>query len=307
MRRTLLVLLLLVAALIALPPLFFRLFPVEPPALPAAGRRIALADGVAVNAIERGQGPPVVLVHGLPGCAYDWTPLADALGARGLHAIAYDRVGYGRSDARRDGDFTIAGNARDLLRLLESEDLRDATIVGWSYGGATAIQAAREDASRMARLVLVGSAGPTDEPPPGPPALFAVLFSGPVMNWMAAVPPVGAGLQRAMSGNAFSGQPQPDWWLPQLRANFAAPATRLTFREEGARFDPTGLDPAPIERPILVVHGDDDRLAPLAIGEWLARHAQDGRIEIVKGGSHMLPITHAEWLADRIAAFAGGR
>lgn len=299
-------LLLLLLTAVALPPLVFALLPERAPALPPPGRRVPVADGVAVNAIERGEGPTVVLVHGLPGCGYDWTPLLDALATRGLHALAYDRVGYGRSDGRPDDDFTVDANARELLALLAHEDLRDATVVGWSYGGTTAIRAAIQDPSRIGRLVLVGSAGPGVEQS-DPPAVFAVLFSAPVMAWMAAVPPVSRGVQTTLSRQAFSGQPEPDWWLPQLSANFASTQTRRSFREEEAQFSLDGLDPSPIDRPILVVHGDRDQLVPLAVGRWLHDHARDAQLTIVKGGSHMLPITHAELLADRIAAFAGDR
>ena len=115
------------------------------------------------------------------------------------------------------------------------------------------------------------------------------------------------GVQAAISEQAFSGQDQPDWWAVQLAANFAAPHTRQSWRREGALFDPEDLDPAPIPRPILVVHGQDDLLAPPAIGEWLHEHARDSRILRVEGGSHMLPITHADLLADRMAAFVRGR
>jgi 2-hydroxymuconate-semialdehyde hydrolase len=291
-------------ALVALPPLFYALFSEALPELPPPGRRIPVADGVSVNTVERGSGPPVVLAHGLPGTAYDWAPLTEALAERGLRVLAYDRVGFGHSDPRPDDDFTIEANARELLGLLESEDLRDATIAGWSYGGGTAIRAALRDPSRIGRLVLVGSSGPDE---PEPPAIFALLFSAPVMAWLRSVPPVSRGLQRAMSIQAFSEQPQPDWWLPQLRANLAAPHTSRTMREEGARFTTDGLDPAPIERPILVIHGDDDRLVPLAVAEGLHRSAQNSELLVIEGGSHMLPITHSDLLADRIAAFIAAR
>jgi pimeloyl-ACP methyl ester carboxylesterase len=295
----------LLALLVVLPPLVYTVLPEQAPALPPPGRRIALGGGASVNALERGTGPAVVLVHGSPGCAYDWAPLVEALARRGRHVVAYDRLGYGRSDPRPDADYSVDANARDLLALLAAERLRDATVVGWSYGGATAIAAARLDPARIARLVLVGSAGPQDDRS-GDPLLLALVFSRPVMAWTRAVPPVSRGLQRAMSVQAFSGQPWPDWWLAQLRANLAAPGTRQTFPAESAAFSTEGLDPAPIARPILLLHGDDDRMAPLAIGEWLQRHARDAKLVQVARGSHMLPITHTDLLADRIAAFSAG-
>lgn len=305
MRRLLLALALLLLAALVLPPLFFAALPQPAPELPPPGRRIAVGEGVSVNAVERGAGPTAVLVHGLPGCGYDWKPLVDALAERGVHALAYDRVGYGRSSPRPDDDLTVAANARELVALLENEDLHDATVVGWSYGGGTAIEAAGLDPSRMGRLVLVGSAGPREDAP-GEPAVQRVLFSAPVMTWMEAVPPVGAALRATMSEEAFSGQPEPAWWLPQLAANFAMPHTRRSFREESARFVWEG-DPSSIELPVLVVHGDADRLVPLAVGRTLARLAPHGELVVVPGGSHMLPITHPDLLAERIAAFAGAR
>jgi pimeloyl-ACP methyl ester carboxylesterase len=258
-----------------------------------------------VNAVERGAGPAVVLVHGLPGTAYDWEPLTAALASRGRRVLAYDRVGFGYSDPRPGDDFTMEGNGRELVGLLESEGLRDATVVGWSYGGGTAMHAALQDPSRIGRLVLVGSAGPLDTPPPGGP-LDAVVFSRPVLGWLRAVPPAGAAVRRAFSIEAFSGQPMPDWWLPQLGASLAAPHALDTLAEENGRFRWDGPDPAPIDRPVLIVHGDDDRLVPLAVGEALHARARRSELFVVPGGSHMLPSTHAALVADRIVAFSTG-
>jgi pimeloyl-ACP methyl ester carboxylesterase len=244
----------------------------------------------------------VVLVHGLPGTAYDWAPLSAELVARNRRVLAYDRLGYGHSDPRPDDSFSVEANARDLIGLLENADLRDATVVGWSYGGPVAIRAAVLDGSRIGRLVLVGSGGPSDDPQE-PPAIYRLLFSRPVLAWIKRVPPLARGLRSALSRQAFSEGPQPDWWLTHLNANLDQAETLRTWREEGAHERPDELDPAAAGRPILIVHGDDDRLAPVAIGEWLHRHAPGSRLEVVEGGSHMLPITHAAFLADQIAAF----
>ena len=86
-------------------------------------------------------------------------------------------------------------------------------------------------------------------------------------------------------------------------ANLAAPHTRHSWRREEALFDVQDLDPGPIPVPVLVIHGQDDRLAPPAIGEWILAHTRDSRILRVEGGSHMLPITHPDLLADRIERF----
>jgi len=310
MRRILFVLVLLLAAAIALPPLWFRAFPSTAPLLAPPETFVALASGPRMHTIVRGEGPPVVLVHGLPGQASEWRATTELLAAHGRRVIAIDRLGYGHSDPRDGDEFTLEANARELRELLDALDLTDVTVVGWSYGGGTAITAAHQQAAspeptpRIARIVLVGSAGPAGERE-GPPAFVRVLFSGPVLRWVRSVPPLALEVQRAMSANAYSEQAQPDWWLPGLAANLAQAKTQLAFMNEGARMPESAMpDTTGLELPILVIHGDDDRLVPIEVGRTLARN--NGRAELVEvaGGSHMLPVTHAALLADRIASFS---
>jgi pimeloyl-ACP methyl ester carboxylesterase len=310
MRRVLILLVLLLAAAIALPPLWFRVFPAKPPPLPAPETFVALASGPRMHALVRGAGPPVVLVHGLPGQASEWQPTTDLLAAHGRRVLAIDRLGYGHSDARDGDDFTLAANARELRLLLEALDLTEVTVVGWSYGGGVALTAARQQqdaggagTARIARLVLVGSLGPRPERRE-PPAFLAPLLVG-ALRWVRAVPPAALALQRAVSRAAFSEQEMPDWWLPGVAANLAQAKTRLALLGEGAQMSgQTAPDSSGLDLPILVIHGDDDRLASVEMGRALARNNPRAELLEVAGGSHMLPITHATLLADRIAAFS---
>lgn len=304
MRRVLLALLALIAAAIALPPLWFKLFPAQLPALEAPERLVALASGARMHVIERGAGPTLVLVHGLPGQASEWRVTTELLAAHGRRVLAIDRIGYGHSDARADDDFTLDANARELRELLEALDLRDVTLVGWSYGGATALVLAHQDAARIGRLVLVGSAGPGIEKR-GPPSGIAGRVASAVLSWVHAVPPAGLAVQRLISAQAYSDQPQPDWWQSSLAANMVQAKTFRAFGREGARMlEQPPPDSAGIALPILVIHGDQDRLAPIEIGRTLARNNPRAELVEVAGGSHMLPITHAALLADRIASFS---
>jgi 2-hydroxymuconate-semialdehyde hydrolase len=307
MRRALLVLAAALAAAVALPPLWFALFPPARPELPPAGRRVEVAPGIGVNLIEEGAGPPVVLVHGHPGSAYDWQALMRELAARGRHVIAYDRLGYGRSDARASGAYTVDANADELLALLAAENLRGVVLVGWSYGGGVAIAAARRDPSRIDRLVLVGSVGPGIEGRSGLPPLADAFLRHVGLPWLGSVPPLFQRLSADFLAGAFAPEPVPPTALAQMDANFARPHTLTSFRSEAADLDGTAdLDPGPIARPILVVQGGGDLLVPRAIGEELHRRAKGSELWIVPGGSHALPVTHPRELAERIAAFGGG-
>lgn len=305
MGRLLRFLMMLALAALALPPLFFGLFPPAAPELPPGGRRVEVAPGVEVNLIEAGSGPPVVLVHGHPGSAYDWGSVMDALAELGHHALAYDRVGYGRSDPRPVPSLVDA-NADELLALLEAEDLHDVTLVGWSYGGGTSIAAAKKDASRLARVVLVGSVGPGVEERPSPPAWLMELIVGPVLSWISAVPPVAEGLRESLTARAFEPERVTPGYRALLDANFSAPHTLETFRNEGRDLDGRAdIDPSELRLPILVIHGDGDRLVPASVGETLHGLASESELWMVPGGGHMLPFTRAEPLAERISGFAG--
>ena len=308
LRRLLLGLLLLVTAVIALPPLWFAIFPSPAPELPPAGRSVEIAPGVHVNVLDEGSGPPVVLIHGHPATAYDWDPMLHELAVRGRRAIAYDRVGYGRSDGRTDGNYTVAANADELLALLEALNLEHVELVGWSYGGGTAIAAARKDPSRIDRLVLIGSVGPGIEQREAPPAWAQAILQGPALSWMARVPPLGRRVQAMMTGVAFSPEGITPGYLDQLAANFSAPHTLQTFRSEGGDLGGAApIDPAPVSLPILVIHGEGDHLVPVAVGRTLAARAPHAQLWLVPNAGHMLPLTRTGQLADRIAAFGDGR
>ena len=306
MRKLLLYFAALLLLAIAVPPLWFRLFPPQTPTLPEPGTLIELAPGVRANVLDEGGGPTAVLVHGLPGSAYDWRHLSSALTQRGLRVIAYDRLGYGHSDVRPGESHTVRDNARDLLELLAALDLRDATVVGWSYGGVTAMRAAMDDDDRIARLVLVGTGGPSsdDDVPPTPPLAMRVLYSTPVLRWRSAVPPMTRSLQAALSDVAFSGGPQPEWWLPSLNANFARWETTMTYKNEMfAPIDDDGFDLDGVRVPVLLIHATDDRLAPVDIARYLASKLPNAQYDELAGASHMLPITHPDHVADQVVSF----
>jgi peroxiredoxin len=302
MKKAIAVLLILLLAAIVLPPAYFSVVGESGAAeLPAPGRMVRLPGGAELNVLESGQGPAVVLVHGLPGCAYDWTPLPERLAAGGRRVIVYDRVGYGYSSPRgSESPFTYDQNATELLELLEALDVSDATLVGWSYGGGVVIRAGLRGSERIGRLVLLGSVGPALEiHEPGP--VQRILFSRPVLAWVSMVPPLSRAVARSASFEVFSDQPMPDWWVPQLRANLARPGTTKSWREEGEGPLVEGIDPGPLDLPVLVINGDDDRSVPMDVAEDLYRRAQpDAKLLRVEGGSHMLPITHPDLLARHI-------
>jgi pimeloyl-ACP methyl ester carboxylesterase len=108
--------------------------------------------GGALNFEVRGEGPPVLLIHGTGGTHTTWSDSFDRL-AEQHRTIAYDRRGYGRSNRSRTVDYGV--HARDAAALLDHLDARPATVVGHSSGGVVALGLALAEPSAVESLVLL--------------------------------------------------------------------------------------------------------------------------------------------------------
>lgn len=105
-----------------------------------------------------GEGPVVLLVHGMAGSSATWNHVLPALAQR-FTVVAPDLLGHGESGKPRRGEYSLGAHAnvlRDLLHVLGHER---ATFVGQSLGGGVAMQLAYQYPERCERLVLVGSGG----------------------------------------------------------------------------------------------------------------------------------------------------
>jgi len=119
-----------------------------------------LINGHKLNVESHGpdNGPAVVLLHHGLGSIRAWKANVPALAAAGLHVIAYDRWGYGKSDARAElGQPYFDADQADLLSLLDELQLGQAALVGHSDGGTIAMYFAAAHPERIAKLVTVAA------------------------------------------------------------------------------------------------------------------------------------------------------
>src|SRR5205085_2421786 len=118
------------------------------------------------------------LIHGFASSTLVWSKVFLALAQCGFHVIAVDLLGYGYSAKPRNGEYTIAGQASLLMRLLERLKIKGATIVGSSYGGAVAATCALDYPERVEKLILVGAVNNNQ------PLNFALmrLFGSPIVG-----------------------------------------------------------------------------------------------------------------------------
>jgi pimeloyl-ACP methyl ester carboxylesterase len=308
MRRIFVGVVVVLGAVAFVPPLLAGLLGwgrPDPRLLPPHGKSVPIGDGLELNVVDIGSGSPVVLVHGLPSCASDWATLPQKLAALGHRVVAYDRIGFGyssRAPATPDR-YTYASNARDLGKLLDALGIERATLVGWSYGGAVVQTFAAEAPQRVERLVLVAAVGPA-QPEERDDALGLILSSsagGAILNWVASVPPLGRRMTHDSLVQAFAREDAiPTGWLEYTRAMLALPGTLQSFVWEARRGHAAELHPEGLNVPATVVQGTDDYLIPRFVGEDLQRRLRHSTLVMVPHGSHMLPVTHPDLLAQTI-------
>ena len=146
-------------------------------------------DGTRIRVITAGEGPTVVLAHGIYMSVVEWSVLWDMLLARGYRVVAFDQRGHGQSTIGGDG-ISTATMASDYLAVLEAVDAHDAVLLAHSMGGFLAIAAVLDVpgvAERLRGLILM-STFPGD-----------VLHGAPQNQ--AQIPLIKSGLLQVMVGN----------------------------------------------------------------------------------------------------------
>src|ERR671930_336842 len=104
-----------------------------------------------------GEGPVILLIHGIAGSSHQWEPSMTLL-AETSTVVAPDLLGHGRS-AKPRGDYSLGAYTSGLRDLMVALDFAKATVVGHSLGGGIALQFAYQFPDRTGRLVLVSSGG----------------------------------------------------------------------------------------------------------------------------------------------------
>ena len=122
-----------------------------------AHRRFVMVGGRRANVVELGDGPPLLLVHGLSGCWQNWLENIPWF-ARSHRVIVPDLPGFGASEMPR-GEISIDGYAQFLEELCDALSIDAAAVVGNSMGGHVASELAIRSPQRVERLMLVSAAG----------------------------------------------------------------------------------------------------------------------------------------------------
>ena len=257
---------------------------------------------------DHGTGKPVVLIHGWPLSGRSWEKQASALLEAGYRVITYDRRGFGASSKPTSG-YDYDTFADDLHKLITQLDLNDLTLAGFSMGGGeVARYIGKHGSKRVSKAVFIAAIPPfllkTADNPSG---VDGGIFEGIKKGIVADRPAFLAGfLSNFYNVDVLGGKLVSDQ-LVQFSWNIAVGASpKGTLDCVSAWLTDFRKDLARIDVPTLVIHGDADRIVPLAAsGKLTAEAVKGSRLVVIGGGPHGLTWTHAEKVNRELLAFLG--
>ena len=268
---------------------------------------ITTQDGTQIYYKDWGAGQPVVFSHGWPLSADSWEAQMLFLAGNGYRCIAHDRRGHGRSSQPWNGN-EMNTYADDLAQLIETLDLKDAVLIGFSAGGGeVARYIGRHGTKRVAKAALISAVPPlmlkTAANPGGlPMKVFDGIRLGSTTDRsqfykdLASGPFFGANRPAAKVSQGM----MDSFWLQGMQAGHKntfdciKAFSETDFTEDLKKFDV----------PTLILHGDDDQIVPIAASALRSAELVKGsKLEIYAGAPHGLADTHKERLNADLLAF----
>jgi pimeloyl-ACP methyl ester carboxylesterase len=264
----------------------------------------AVLHGDPVTYHVAGEGPTIVLIHGITSSSRTWREVMPKL-AEHHRVIAPDLLGHGRS-AKPRGDYSLGAYASGVRDLLVYLGVDRVTVVGHSLGGGIAMQFAYQFPDMLERLVLVDSGGLGEEVSlalraatlPGSELVLPLLFGAPQRT-------IGRAISRALARLGVKERADVRGLLEGLDSLGDRAARRAFLHTARAVIDPRGQRVDARDRlylsadvPTLVVWGEKDRIIPVRHGRHAAELMPHSRFELIPGAGHF-PFNHDP---DRFAA-----
>jgi non-heme chloroperoxidase len=253
---------------------------------------------------------PIVFHHGWPLSSDDWDNQILFFRQKGFRVIAHDRRGHGRSDETEAGN-EMDTYAADVAALVTALDLRNAVHIGHSTGGGeVARYVARAEPGRVAKAVLIGAVPPimlkTDANPGGLPIeVFDGFRAGLAANraQLYIDIPTGPFYGFNREGAVVSQGTINNWWRQGMTGG---PAAQYDCIKAFSETDFTE-DLKAISVPVLVMHGEDDQIVPIADSALLAiKLLKHGTLKTYPGLPHGMCTTHADVINPDLLAFVQG-
>jgi pimeloyl-ACP methyl ester carboxylesterase len=257
-----------------------------------------------------GDGPVLLLLHGIASSSEAWLPTMELLRHR-FTVLAPDLFGHGQS-AKPRSDYSLGNHAAGLRDLLQILGLEGATLIGHSFGGGVAMQFAYQFPERCERLVLVDAGGLGREVNwmlrlvtlPGAEYVMPAIFSAPVRD-------LGESIISFLETWGFRNARASEAW--RSFASLTEPGSRQAFvRTMRAVIDPGGQSVSAKDRlylvmnlPTLIIWGDKDKIIPVAHAYEAHEAIPGSRLEILEGVGHVPQLEEPRRFVEILVDFLG--
>jgi pimeloyl-ACP methyl ester carboxylesterase len=258
-----------------------------------------------------GEGPPMVLLHGVGTSAGEWSWVLPEL-ARSHRVYALDLPGYDGSF--EPPDYAPAFTASFIGSFLDAVGVDSAVVVGNSFGGLVALHLALSEPARVSALILSDSAGLDRTVNP---ALATLSFPrmGQMATALAKTPPGAAqrALSRALLFFARPWQIPLKWVKDQYKLAQLPNFTEATLATLRSTVGPAGqrevlLDKLPrLQMPTLIVWGIEDRVIPYGQAQDALARLQKGSLELISNCGHLPHVEQPKWFVSILGDFLGDR
>jgi pimeloyl-ACP methyl ester carboxylesterase len=267
--------------------------------------RFADVDGIRAHYQEVGPptAPALLLLHGFASSTLVWSKVFLELAEAGFRVIVPDLLGFGYSGKPQNGEYTIKGQARRIIRLLDHLKIKRATIVGSSYGGAVAATCALDYAERLEKLVLVGTVNNNQ------PLQFKLMrvFSSKIVG--DVISPLLLGSRRLLRKRMKKVYDRHAWVLDERRVEarhrpLRAAGTHRAILNTVRHWDANRIssDAHLIKLPTLLLWGDNDPEIPLDDGKRLHGAIAGSRLIVFKNCGHL---PHEEYPREFVEVVRG--
>lgn len=241
-----------------------------------------------IHYLVGGDGPPLVLVHGLAMQAKDWSPLLEHFQGRRVYAL--DLLGAGGSDRPADAEYSVRAHTETVRRFMDALSLRQADVLGVSMGGWIALRLAAEHPERVRRLVLVSSAGfdfPTD------------IREG------TFAPRTLADLRAMMALQSDRPAALPEFVLRDLLRELQKQdrVVRATTRSILTRRDVMEGRLSRVRMPVLLVSGTSDRIVPFDVSARMKAAMPHATLVALPGCGHIAVVECKAGVMDAVNPF----
>jgi 3-oxoadipate enol-lactonase len=261
---------------------------------------IAESAGARIAYEVRGDGDPLVLVHGL---AYDragWGHFPDLL-ARHFRVVLLDNRGVGESDAP-EGPYSVAQMAADVEAVLDAVGLERTNLFGVSLGGYIAQELAVTHPERVDKLVLVSTAVAAAEGAlPMPQRGIDGFMRFPMLSRDEGLRML---VENSLGEHGVRERPELVEEIYRYRLQHAPPLEAWQAQlAAGMGFAHTSKPIEQIAAPTLILHGGADVIVDARNAEVLAARIPDARVETFPDRGHLMVWQEPEWFAEKLREF----